>query len=335
MARQRFRIGGDRQPALDIVSYGRRGVDHPGRFTLEQVAQIARTVRRSPEVMVKVSGGGSTPGAVAAHFQYISRNGELELETGDGDRVQGKEDVSSLVDNWDLDLDVMTDRDNYRMRGGRTPTPKLVHNIVLSMPARTPPEKLLAACRAFAREEFGLQHRYALALHTDQDHPHVHLVVSAHRNEGGRLNIRKTDLRRYREQFARQLRAQRIEANATPAQIRGRLSHHVNDGRYRAAQRGESRMEWQQAWRVADAALSASAEKDSQQAVVTANSVERDWLATGAVLERQGLGALAAEVERFRESLGVASAGPDRAGLGLGQAPQELPPRQPELLRSR
>jgi len=51
---------------------------------------------------------------------------------------------------------------------------KLVHNIVLSMrPNRA--EKLLSAAKAFAREEFALKSPYAMVLHTDQDHPHVHL----------------------------------------------------------------------------------------------------------------------------------------------------------------
>jgi type IV secretory pathway VirD2 relaxase len=97
-----------------------------------------------------------------------------------------------------------------------------VHNIILSMPSKTPPARLLAASRDFAREEFALKHRYAMVLHTDQAHPHVHLVVSAHNSDGGRLNIQKADLRRWREQFARHLRNHGLEANATPAQLRGR-----------------------------------------------------------------------------------------------------------------
>ena len=42
---------------------------------------------------------------------------------------------------------------------------KLVRNIVLSMPSPTPPEKVLAAARTFAREKFAGQHRYAMVLH--------------------------------------------------------------------------------------------------------------------------------------------------------------------------
>jgi hypothetical protein len=205
VARHPFRISGDRQPALDLVSYGRRGPGRPERFAPEQVAQIACTVRRAPEVMVKVSGGGNRLSAVAAHFSYFTRKGTLEVETDGGERVTGSEVARNLVEDWNLELDAAVDRWD-RMAGGRLASPaKLVHNVVLSMPAGTSPQRLLAASRDFAREEFALQHRYALVLHTDQDHPHVHVVVSARKREGGRLNIRKADLRRWREQFARQL----------------------------------------------------------------------------------------------------------------------------------
>lgn len=139
MAKHAFRIGGERQPALDIVSYGRRGPGRPNRFTPDQVAQIGLTVRRAPEVMVKVSGGGKTASAVTAHFQYITRRGALEIEADDGERHQGDDVPAKLVEDWDLELDVALDRWQRMEHGGRVPQPKLVHNIVLSMPAGTLP----------------------------------------------------------------------------------------------------------------------------------------------------------------------------------------------------
>lgn len=151
MARHASRVGGDREPAFDFVSYGRRGPDRPARFTPEQIAQITRTVRRAPEVMVKVSGGGKTTGAVAAHFQYIDRHGVLEIETDDGERLQGQDVAARLVEDWDLDLDVGLDQWDRMERGGRVAQPELVHNVVLSMPAGTSPARLLAASREFAR----------------------------------------------------------------------------------------------------------------------------------------------------------------------------------------
>ena len=80
MARRVFRLNREGEGLFDIVSYGRRGPSRPTRFTCEQVEQIARTVRRVPEVMVKVSGGAKTTRGAEAHFQYISRQGELEVE---------------------------------------------------------------------------------------------------------------------------------------------------------------------------------------------------------------------------------------------------------------
>ena len=97
MVRHAFRIGGERDPALDFVSYGRRGAGHPQRFTQEQIAQIAPTLRRTPEVMVKVSGGARTTKGAVAHFQYIGRRGELEIETDAGERAQGADAAAKIV----------------------------------------------------------------------------------------------------------------------------------------------------------------------------------------------------------------------------------------------
>jgi hypothetical protein len=109
------------------------------------------------------------------------------------------------------------------------------------MPPGTPPERLLAAATIFAREEFALQHRYALALHTDEPHPHVHLAVKALSEEGKRLNIRKSHLRMWRSEFARHLREQGVRANATDRMTRGVLGRAMPEGKFRAAARGALR----------------------------------------------------------------------------------------------
>ena len=71
------------------------------------------------------------------------------------------------------------------------------------MPAGTPPGTLMAAVRNFAEEQFADRHRCALSLHTDEPHPHVHMVLKA--TAEGRLydlNIRKPMLREWRQEFA-------------------------------------------------------------------------------------------------------------------------------------
>jgi len=92
---------------LDIWSYGRGAPETRGRLTPAQVEHIRRTVTRTPEVMVKVTGGGgaSSSRGIKAHFSYISRRGDLELETDDGERLKGRGAGLCLLEDWNLDLD--------------------------------------------------------------------------------------------------------------------------------------------------------------------------------------------------------------------------------------
>lgn len=95
MTRRPVRLQAEGSPILDILSLGRPGPS--GRFTPAQIEQIRRTVRYVPEVMVKVTGGGMKVGAVAAHLAYISRKGELAIETDDGERVASKDAQKALL----------------------------------------------------------------------------------------------------------------------------------------------------------------------------------------------------------------------------------------------
>lgn len=294
----------DQQPLLDIVSYGRRGPGNGRTFTPVEREYISRTVRGVPEVMIKVSGGGKSIGAVAAHFRYIDRRGELEIETDNGERLQGKGVERDLLEDWDLWLD---ERDmNYAYSGapGRRPT-KLVHNIVFSMPRGTPPEKLLAAVRHFAREKFALQHRYAMVLHTDHDHPHVHLVLKAVSEQGVRLNIRKATLREWRRDFAQALRMQGVAANATERAVRGESQGHKTDGIYRAMRRGDSTHFEARALAVARelsrGRLDPGPGKD--KLLNTRRDVQRGWHAVSNILERDGNVELASQVMRFVDQM--------------------------------
>jgi hypothetical protein len=221
-------------PLLDIVSYGRGG----RALTTAQREQIALTVRRIPEVMVKVSGGARTLAGVERHVDYIGRKGELGLESDTGSRLGGKGFERQLVEDWDLDVEALK-RQSERSIRGRKP-PKLVHNIIFSMPPGTSPEKVLNAVQKLALNEWQLKHRYAMVLHTDDNHPHVHVVLKAMSEQGVRLNIRKATLRSWRAQFAANLRELGVAANATERAVRGETRTRKSDGIFRAAQRKAS-----------------------------------------------------------------------------------------------
>ena len=171
----RIRVG---EPLLDVASYGRGSPRETGGrlTTAAQVEQIRRTVRRTPEAVVKVLPRASNDlKAVGKHMDYIGRKGKLELETDDGERLGGRIG-RALLDDWDLDIDDVRRQATLAATKGRKPS-KLVHKLMFSMPPGTPPDKVLGAVRNFAREEFWGQHRYAFVLHTDEAHPHVHLVL--------------------------------------------------------------------------------------------------------------------------------------------------------------
>ena len=164
---------------LDIASYARRGPADRVHLTQEEIQLLSRTVRRTPEVMVKVlTKGGGDRKAVGRHLGYLNRDGQVEIETDDGRYLIGQGVEKELLEDWDLDVEEARRMTGLSSRPGRV-QPKLVHKIVLSMPAGTQPEGLLRSARDFARETFGAKHRYAMVLHTDEPHPHVHMVIKA------------------------------------------------------------------------------------------------------------------------------------------------------------
>lgn len=291
-------------PLLDLVSYGRRG---PGYRPLSkaEIAHVSRTVRRVPEVMVKVSGGARSVRGVAQHLDYIGREGRGEVQTDDGDRLQGKGFEKELLDAWDLDLDAQRSHTERAIAAGRKP-PKLVHNIVFSMPKGTPPEKVLRAVQVFAREKFALKHRYAMALHADQGHPHVHMVVKAISEQGSRLHIRPHTLREWRRDFAGYLRDLGIEANATERAVRGTSRTTKRDGIHRAMLRGESTHLRARAEAVARELATGGAvrpEPGQRALLETRRAVLDGWRALADMLEQDGNSKIAGLVRRFAETM--------------------------------
>ena len=125
----KLKINGlDGQALLDIGSYARRGPGRRDRLTPAEIALISRTVRRTPEVMIKVlSKDSNNLRSVARHLNYIGRYGELGLETDEGDHVQGRGAGNQLLNEWDLDLDENRRDSDLSAALGRAP--KLVRHL--------------------------------------------------------------------------------------------------------------------------------------------------------------------------------------------------------------
>jgi hypothetical protein len=300
MPRPAIDLGGA-PPLLDIRSDARRGPGRRDHLSPAQVESIARTVRRTPEVMVKVlSHGAHDLRGVARHIKYLVRDGEVEIETDDGRRLEGKGREKEILDDWDLDLDGSRSTPDQRFPGKRPP-PKLVQKLMFSMPAGTPPQKVLAAVRNFAREEFGAKHRYAMVLHTDEPHPHVHMVVKSLSEDGKRLNIRKATLRGWRTEFASHLREQGVAANATPRAARGANRPHKLDGIHRAEMRGAS-THWRSRTKTVAEELARGTfevEPGKERLVATRRAVVQGWDEISAQLDAQGQAELAQAARTF------------------------------------
>jgi hypothetical protein len=226
----------------------------------------ATVVRRAPQVMVKVTGGGRGMKAIAAHFRYISKNGRLELEDQRGETMRGKDTLSDLADEWRFGGSLIPDDAEPGHR-------REAFNVMLSMPRGTDPLTVQRAAREFAQAELA-DHKYVMVLHDHQANPHVHISVRAESKHGKRLNPRKADLHRWRETFAEKLRGHGIEAEATRQATRGRSRNYDplwrvkarEDGRLRSslpstkssAHARSTRADAIEAWRHIAAALSLS-----------------------------------------------------------------------------
>lgn len=300
MAKRVFRIR-EGEPLLDIVSYGSAALhENGGRLTPEQVEHLRRTVQRVPEVIVKVLPRASNDlKAAGKHLDYISRHGKLALEADDGEPLGGR-NGNALLEAWDLDIDDVRRQAGLAAVGGRKP-PKLIHKLMFSMPAGTPPDKVLSAVHNFAREQFWGQHRYAFALHTDEDHPHVHLVLKAVNEQGVRLNIQKATLRHWRSEFARNLRLLGVPANATERAVRGRDQKSKKDSIYRASQRGDSTYLRAKAESIANELLKGDIRVNpgKRQLIETRKQVVRGWAQVATALKKDGELVLADQVRSF------------------------------------
>ena len=136
----------------------------------------ATVVRRAPQVMVKVTGGGRGMRAIAAHFRYISKNGRLDIEDDRGDTSRGKPALQGLADDWRYGGTFIDDLGDRRE----------AYNIMLSMPRGTDPLAVQRAAREFAKVELA-DHKYVMVLHDHQANPHVHISVRAESRHGKRL----------------------------------------------------------------------------------------------------------------------------------------------------
>lgn len=274
-------------------------------------AALARTIAKAPEAMVKVTGRQNGRSHVAANFSYIARIGwgddkELALLTSEGQTLTTLAEMNELAGQWHAwEL-----QDDARRKGATS------LSFILSMPEGTDPDRLHAAARAFAEDEMEGR-RWVMGLHTDRDHPHVHLTVARRDLDGRRFHPNKEDLFRYRQIFAEKLRSQGIEANATPRKARGLTRKALKTPIVQMAKRGEdSRYALRLQREAAEAAKSGKA------------STPFD-----AEIRQQRIDVMEGYLRAGKELLSSTDPNDRQLAAGLGEYIQKLPPIQTRAAR--
>lgn len=275
----------------------------PPALSLAAKERLARIVRRTPEVMVKVTGRSRGIAGLKSHLDYITRNGRLEGETNDGTPVHDRADLRRLHDDWLLANAVTA-------RGRSNPLAAQSVGIILSMPSGTPGDRVHEAARRWARDTFQDKYEWLLVRHDDKGHPHVHLTVRAVGSDGKRLAPGPADLQLWRERFAQELRKLGVPAEATPRQARGKVQRSDRTAIHRIEERGlEPKVRRLQRDDAARQATGRPVEPTRWQNDIQARqeAIRRAYLNHAEILE-DGDGAdrrLAADIRRFVADLPV------------------------------
>ena len=128
----------------------------------------ATVVRRAPQVMVKVTGGGRGMAAIAAHFRYISKSGRLPFEDDRG--VDPRRQGGAARPGRAMAVRRLVHRrDEPSARG-------VQHHAVDAERHRSADR---AARGPGVRPGRARDHRYVMVLHDHQANPHVHISVRA------------------------------------------------------------------------------------------------------------------------------------------------------------
>jgi hypothetical protein len=284
-----------------LFAHARPGPRHPSRGVRIPTSDAVRrevglVVKRAPQVMVKVTGGGRGMAVIRAHMNYIDREGDGLIDQG-GERHKGREARREIARQWAREGTPIPERSDRRE----------AFNIMWSMPAGTDSKKLLGAIQALATRQFA-GHKYVMALHTHQANPHVHLLVRAESDLGVRLNPRKADLHQWRMEFAAELRQRGIAAAASRQAARGVVKNHPHIWQVKA--QGEGRLKNLR-----------PSHKDGQVARDTRAEAFRSWSGVVTALARSDEGedrALARQVLEFVNTMPV---GRERAILGERSRP--------------
>jgi len=189
------------------------------------LGQRILAARGTPQAVVKVLSYGHGTKGVTGSMKYISKGGELSLETESEDPIQGTQEQAALVRTWSRDF------------GAHKNSRDSVH-IAFSMPKGSDPEALRGAVRTVLNESFS-GHEAVFAIHQDRPHPHAHVIVKMrNRKSGKQLRLNRPEIYHLREVFAEAAREEGVELAVSPRAARGVGRKGVSQAVYQLRRRG-------------------------------------------------------------------------------------------------
>ena len=184
---------------------------------------IVKNTPRGKEVVIKITGNSKNFQKWKAHFNYVTRKGELEVVESELYKYQGKEELKQFQEFFnDSGENIPNESQNLKER-------REVLHFVFSMKEHeaTPSDKLLSAVLKTMKEKYPNNASYAV-FHGDTDNPHIHCDLKISGIDGNRIDVRKKDLEQLRKNFAKNLNDLGIEAYATRKYEKYNLDKNVN-----------------------------------------------------------------------------------------------------------
>ena len=172
------------------------------------ISDRLRVAQGVPQAVIKITSHSHGKSAVHRRLDYISREGELMIETETGERLLGKDETKRLLNDWAADF------------GGRK-NGRDASCVVLSFPDGVDHGIAYKIAQEFLEEQYGENHRYAFAAHADTEHYHVHAVVKTIGLDGRALPTYKADLREWRINMAEKAKEHGLALDASPRFARG------------------------------------------------------------------------------------------------------------------
>lgn len=171
-------------------------------------AQRLRAASGARQAVVKVVGYRKGRAEAGRTLNYVGKRERIDLETHRGERLTREDELKGLLDDWSTTFSTRAD--------GRD-----VMHLVLSFPE----DVLPATARAIARDALAIVaggRDWAMAVHEDTGHAHVHALVRMRGPDGRQLRTTRETMRSWREATARAARERGVALEASPRWARGR-----------------------------------------------------------------------------------------------------------------